>query len=139
MEAEVGAEARSRDKQRDYSSVLHHSLSSGWPLTVGEADRGEKKKRLTHGHSHSACGGGLSLIPSKTEKLAINLFQPPRPGSFSIFIPIVGRLCNIWSRTVPAARRRTPPPFKQNGRRKSSLFFIHFHGRLVWYDVESNH
>lgn len=42
IEAEVGAEPRSRDKQRDYSSVLHRSLSSGWPLTVRKAKRGEK-------------------------------------------------------------------------------------------------
>lgn len=42
----VGAEPRSRDKQRDYSSVLHHSLSSGWPLTVkkAEGERGRKKE-----------------------------------------------------------------------------------------------
>lgn len=73
---------------------------SAQPRGGGEGGRGgvrgrragEKKKRLTHGHSHThtAHGGRVgegALIPSKTEKLAINLFRAVRPGSFSTCSP----------------------------------------------------
>jgi len=60
IEAEVGAEPRSRDKQRDYFSVLHRSLSSGWPLTE---KRGRRRRRRgggggARGEEEEGGGGG---------------------------------------------------------------------------------
>lgn len=149
MEAGVGAEPPSRDKQRDYFSVLHHSLSSGWPWTDGRAKEGgwggggcrsgrravEKKKRLTHGHSHTHStwgegkGGerGVSLIPSKTEKLAINLF-----GSFSTGSPDCRLVLQHLVQDRPSG----------GGRARENLPLLHcflVHRRLVWFDVKSNH
>lgn len=105
---------------------------------VGGREGGREEKTFnawTFTHTQRIGGSrggesGVSLIPSKTEKLAINLF-----GSFSTRSPD----CRLVLQHLVQNR---PSSGSGGGRARENLPLLHcflVHGRLVWFDVKSNH